>query len=204
VFQLNVDDQIYAQLLYTGNISIGGVVRDVVYAATVNNTVYAFDAATGGAPIWQKNYNGLGNPPNHTNVGVGPPYCTGGYNDMSGNVGIIGTPTIDPNTNRMYFVTRHLAGGTYSQVLHCIDITTGNDAVAAKTITATIASTGDGSTGGNLSFDARNENQRPALALAGGQVYIAWSGHCDTTPYHGWVMTYDASNLNQTGVFNTT
>src|SRR5262249_46673446 len=71
-------------------------------------------------------------------------------------------------------------------------------------ITATIAATGDGSSGGNLSFDPRNENQRPALALAGGSVYIAWSGHCDTPPYHGWVMTYDASTLNQTGVFNTT
>jgi len=203
VFQLAVDDQIYAQLLYTGNISIGGVVRDVVYAATVNNTVYAFDAATGGAPLWVKNYNGSGNPPNHTNVGVGPPFCSGGYNDMSGNVGIIGTPAIDGATNRMYFVTRHLVGTTYSQILHAIDITTGNDAVAAKNITATIAASGDGSSGGNLSFDPRNENQRPALALAGGSVYIAWAGHCDTSPYHGWVMTYDATTLNQTGVFST-
>jgi Malectin domain/F5/8 type C domain/Fibronectin type III domain len=204
VFQLNVDDQIYAQLLFAEDLTVGGNVRDVVFAATVNNSVYAFDSAAGGAPLWMKNYNGSGNPPNHTNVGVGPPYCTGGYNDMSGNVGIIGTPAIDPATDRMYFVTRHLAGGTYSQILRAIDVKTGNDAVAPKTITATIPGSGDGSTGGNLSFDPRNENQRPAIALAGGNVYIAWAGHCDTAPYHGWVMTYDATTLAQTGVFNTT
>jgi hypothetical protein len=203
VLSIAVDDQLYAQLLYAGNMTISGGTHDALFAATVNNTVYAFDAATG-STLWSKNYNSLGNPPNHTQVGVGPPYCSGGYNDMSGNVGIIGTPVIDASTNRMYFVTRHLNGGAYSQVLHAIDITTGNDAVTAVTITATIAATGDGSSGGNLAFDARNENQRDALALAGGSVYIAWSGHCDTPPYHGWVMTYDAGTLAQTGVFNTT
>ncbi len=67
-----------------------------------------------------------------------PPYCSGGYTDFTGKIGIVGTPVIDGTTDRMYFVTRHLVGGTYSQILRAIDIKTGLDAVAPRTITATI------------------------------------------------------------------
>ena len=203
ILQLPVDDEVYAQVLYASGVTIGGVAHHVIYVATVNNSVYAFDADSGGAPLWMKNYNGLGNPPNHTQVGVGG-YCSGGYNDMAGKIGIVGTPVIDGNTSRMYFVTRHVVGTTFSQVLHAIDVTTGNDAVAAKTIAATVPGTGDGSSGGNVSFDPKQHHQRSALALAGGAVYIAWAGHCDFRPYHGWVMAYDATSLNQIGAFNAT
>ena len=203
VLQLPVDDEVYAQLLYASGVSIGGVNHHVVYVATANNSVYAFDADSGGAPLWMKNYNGSGNPPNHTQVGVGG-FCGGSYNDFSGNIGIVGTPVIDGNAGKMYFVTRHVVGTTFSQILRAIDVTTGNDVVAAKTIAATVPGSGDGSSGGVVAFDPRMHNQRSALALAGGAVYIAWASHCDLRPYHGWVMAYDATSLNQTGVFNAT
>jgi len=204
LLQLPVDDQIYAQVLYASGVTVAGASRNVIYVATVNNSVYAFDADSGGAPLWQKNYNAAGNPPNHTQVGVGAPYCNGGYNDFSGNVGIVGTPVIDGATGRMYFVTRHLVGTTYSQLLHAVDIATGNDAVGAQPISASVPGTGDDSAGGNLAFNPKMHNQRAALSLAGSTVYIAWSGHCDTPPYHGWVMTYNASNLAQIAAFSTT
>src|SRR3978361_2324789 len=40
VSELAVDDQIYAGLLYASNVSIGGVTHNVIYASTVNNSVY--------------------------------------------------------------------------------------------------------------------------------------------------------------------
>ena len=50
-----VDGQVYAQPLYLPNVTIGGAIHNVVFAATENDTVYAFDAdATSvGAPLWK-------------------------------------------------------------------------------------------------------------------------------------------------------
>src|SRR5271170_5147904 len=46
------------------------------------------------------------------------------------------------------------------------------------------------------------ENQRPALMLANGMVYIGYASHCDKEPYHGFLMAYDAKTLAQVAVFN--
>src|SRR2546430_5466217 len=50
-----VDGQLYAQPLYVPNLTIGGSVHNVVFAATENDTVYAFDAGatSAGAPLWK-------------------------------------------------------------------------------------------------------------------------------------------------------
>jgi hypothetical protein len=69
-------------------------------------------------------------------------------------------------------------------------------------ITASVPGTGDG--GGTVVFNSTTQNQRPALALSQGTVYIAWSSYCDITPYHGWVMAYDGTSLSQLGAFNDT
>src|SRR5262245_17875734 len=58
LFQLQVDDQVYAGILYASGVAIAGGTHNVVYVATVKNTVYAFDAETLGAPLWQRNFNG--------------------------------------------------------------------------------------------------------------------------------------------------
>ncbi len=57
LFKRSVDDHIYAQPLYLPNVSISGGTHNVVYVATINNTVYAFDAdsATLPTPLWQVN-----------------------------------------------------------------------------------------------------------------------------------------------------
>ena len=55
-----------------------------------------------------------------------------------------------------------------------------------------------------LRFDPKAGNQRPALALANGQILIAWASHEDLQPYHGWIMSYDAKTLKQTGALCTT
>src|SRR5215471_7176215 len=44
LFQLQVDDQVYAGILYVPGLTVNGATHNVIYVATVNNTVYAFDA----------------------------------------------------------------------------------------------------------------------------------------------------------------
>ncbi len=187
LFQNQVDDQVYAGLLYSAGLSIGGATRNVLYVATVNNTVYAFDADTPGAPLWQRNFNGAGRPTRNTEVGS----ACGTYRDFSGNIGIVGTPVIDESTDIMYFVTRTVEGTSTVQRLRAIDTRTGGDRISPVVISA-------------ASFSPSLNNQRPALALANNAVYIGWSSFCDTGSYHGFLMAYDASTLQQVGTFNVT
>jgi hypothetical protein len=45
-------------------------------------------------------------------------------------------------------------------------------------------------------------HQRSALLLENGHVIIAWASNCDNSPWHGWVMSYNAATLSQEAVFN--
>ncbi len=65
-----------------------------------------------------------------------------------------------------------------------------------------IAGSGDGAAGGEVAFDPLRENQRSALLLSNGVVYIAFASHGDQHPWHGWVLGYSASTLAQALVFN--
>jgi hypothetical protein len=200
LFSLPVDDQVFAGILYVPSLQIAGGIHNVIYVATVNNSVYAFDADTLGAPLWQKNFNGSGRPTTNSDFG---PACPGGYFDFRGNIGIVGTPVIDGATGTIYFVTRTVESTGTVQRLRALDITTGNDrANSPKVITASVPGTGDG--GSTVVFNSTTQNQRAALAFSQGTVYIAWASYCDIAPYHGWVLAYDGSTLSQTGAFNTT
>lgn len=208
-YSMPVDDQIYAQPLVVSNLNISGAIHNAVFVATVNNTIYAFDADKPGT-FWFKNYTGSGlRVPNHKDM-TGA--CGGNYNDFSGNIGIVGTPVIDSVSSTMYFVSRStdtpvgsLGTGSFFEYLHAIDITTGNERPNSPVlINATISGTGDGSVNGVLAFNPQHENQRVGLLLVNGIVYITFAGHCDWSPYHGWILGYDKVSLQQTIVFNTT
>ena len=202
LFMLPVDDQVYAGILYVPHLFIAGSTHNVIFVATVNNSVYAFDADTDGFPLWFRNFNGSGRPTFHLD-GVGA-NC-GNYRDFQGNIGIVGTPVIDPSTGAMYFVTRTVESGKTFQRLHAIDILTGNERPnSPQVIQATFPGTGDNSDGTKVSFNPFTQNQRLGLALSQGVVYIGWSTFCDTRPVHGWIMAYDAASLAQVGVFNDT
>ena len=86
-----------------------------------------------------------------------------------------------------------------------MDITTGQEKFGGPVaITASVPGTGDGNVDGVISFNALLGNQRPALLLLNGVIYIAWASHCDLGPYHGWILGYGATNLQQVAVFNVT
>jgi hypothetical protein len=132
--------------------------------------------------------------------------------DIPVQIGITATPVIDPSAgpNGTLFVivrTKEVSAGVTSHVrrLHALDITTGAEQAGSPVaIAATVSGTGVGSVGGQLSFDPLRQNSRPALLLANGTVYISWASLEDIEPFHGWVIGYSESTLQQTGVFNTT
>ena len=199
VFSRNVDDQIYAQPLVLSNVSVGGGVHNIVIVATVNNTLYAFDAdnASVTTPYWQDNltYNPTNYRPIKNTDMTGA--CGGNYQDFSGNIGIVGTPAIDTVTNTLYVVSRSVTKTgtpTFVQYLHAIDIPTGAEKTGSPvSISGTYTATGHPM----VTFNEQIQNQRPGLLLYNGIVYIAWASHCDWGPYEGWIMGYDASTLAQ-------
>ena len=202
VFALPVDDQVYAQPLVVGKVNIGGGLHNVVYVATVNNTLYAYDGDNGKL-YWQRNFTAPGlRPPTNTDM-TGA--CGGSYSDFSGNIGIVGTPVIDAAKQTIYFVARSVTGSGFMQYLHAVDIVGGNEVAGSPVaITATYSGNGDGSVQNVLTFDAQRENQRQGLTLVNGVVYVTFSSHCDWAPYHGWILGYDAATLQQQIVYNDT
>ena len=186
LFQMNVDDELYASLLYASGVSIGGAAHNVVYAATVSNTVYAFDADDG-VKLWSRGYNGSGRAARIQDTDEFAE-C---YN-VTEHIGIIGTPVIDGATQTMYFVSHTQTDGAQQHTLHAVDIRSGAEKFGGP---VPINPSG---------FNSRYANQRPALGLSRGVVYVQFGSHCDKGPYHGWVMGFDASNLSLTASFNVT
>src|SRR6266851_4441102 len=135
VFTLTVDDQVYGQPLVVGHVFIGDGYHNVVYIATVNNTLYAYDGDNG-TLYWRKSFTAPGmRPPRNTDM-TGA--CGGTYTNFSGNIGIVGTPVIDSARGTMYFVTRSTTGSTFVQYLHAVNIVDGNEIAGSPTkITAT-------------------------------------------------------------------
>jgi hypothetical protein len=207
IFERTVDDEIYAQPLYVAGVNVPGVgTRNVVYVATNSDSVYAFDAdtPTASAPLWRVNYTNAAAgivPISHTDVGQ----SCGTYADFAGNIGITGTPVIDSVAQTMYFVTRTKENGTFVQRLHAIDIRDGSERPnSPRLIQASVVGTGDGrDANNNIAFNSRTENQRAALLLDHGTVYITWASYCDQGPYHGWILGYDGTSLSQVVVYNT-
>jgi hypothetical protein len=202
VLTLVVDDQVYAQPLVVGHVQVKGGDHNVVYIATVDNTLYAFDGDNG-TLYWVRNITAPGmRPPRNTDM-TGA--CNGNYTDFSGNIGIVGTPVIDSARHTLYVVARSTDGNAFVQHLHAVSIIDGSDAPgSAVQITATSPGSGDGSVNNVITFNGQTQNQRQGLTLVNGVVYVTFSSHCDWGPYHGWVLGYDAGTLQQRVVYNVT
>ena len=196
IFSFPVDGQVYAQPLYVPNVLIPSQgVHNVVYVATENDTLYAFDA-DGLAPntLWKVSFV---SPPGITTLNC----ITLAFEcNVWPITGITGTPVIDPNTNTIYVLVRTQESGNSVQRLHALDITTGAEKFGGPVaISAVVTGTGTGSSHGKVQFSTIHDNHRPGMLLANGNVYIAWAGQA-----HGWVMAYNAQTLKQVAVFNTT
>jgi outer membrane protein assembly factor BamB len=179
LFKVSVDDQVFAQPLVDSSVSIAGATHSVVYVATSNNSVYAFDAVTG-APYW------------HVNLGTAFTIQDGGYTcqDILNTAGIMSTPVIEPANNTIYVVAKTYVNGTSAHKLHALSLATGAEQAGSP---VTLQASG---------FSSLDENQRPALLLANGNIYFSFAGHCDQGSWKGITFAYNASTLVQVGVFN--
>jgi Putative Ig domain len=203
LFSCTVDGAIYTQPLWVANLTINGARHNVVFVATQHDSLYAFDAdASPCVMLWHANLidTNHGGTTGETSVPSGPTdYLVGeGFGDITPEVGVTGTPVIDPATNMLFVVSKSVisSGPTFFQRLHAIDLLSGNEKTSSPvTIAGTYPGTGDGGT--TTTFVARGQNQRPGLALVNGIVYITWASHEDYPPYYGWVMGYNEANLVQ-------
>jgi hypothetical protein len=205
IFSQSVDGQIYAQPLYLANITISGKgTHNVIFVATENDSVYAFDADNNGggnaSPLWKVSLldGAHGAASGATTVPQGDVSST----DIQPVLGVTGTPVIDPSTNTMYLVSKTKENGTYPQRLHALDITSGAEKFGGPAaISASVSGNGNGSSAGTLNFDTKWENNRAGLLLLNGFVYIAFAAHGDNGPWHGWILAYNAATLAQKSVW---
>ena len=203
LFSIPVDGQVYAQPLYVPLVNIPGKgIHNVVFVATEHDSVYAFDAdsATGpnAAPLWRVNF---------TNPLTGE--RTLNVTDVLGclsiqpELGITGTPVIDPSTGTLYVVASTILNGEFFHRLHALDISTGAERPGSPVvIQASVSGTGDGFSQTTVPFHPYLYKNRAGLVLVNGAVYTAWTSHCDAGSYHGWLIGYDAATLQQVAIFN--
>lgn len=202
-----VDGQVYSQPLYVHALNMPGRgTLNVLYVATMHNSVYAFDAdaANGTAPLWQVNLGSTVDPSSFNLAGAAP------YTDILREIGILGTPAIDRGGNTIYVVNETITGGNMAFFLHALDLTTGAEKRNGPVqIQAAVEGTGWGGLGdsvnGEVVFLPADHLQRTGLLLANGSVYAGLGSHGDIPPWHGWIVAYNAADLQQqTAVFNTT
>ncbi|HEX8816959.1 MAG TPA: hypothetical protein VF753_15795 [Terriglobales bacterium] len=215
LFSFPIDAPVSAQPLYVANLNMPSPLNgaagyhNVVFVATVNDSVYAYDAdgKVPAGPLWHDSFIDA------PSVVPVPGTCL----DSSGQWGIGPTPVIDPTTNTIYVEVRTLEDttsqctGTYVQRLHALDITTGDEKFGGPAvIQASVPGTGEGSVSGTVSFDPRWENSRPGLLLSqsaqdqNSVVYMAAGSISDTEPYHGWVLGFDSQTLALKYTYNDT
>ncbi len=206
LFTYTVDGHIYAQPLVMTNVNIPGKgIHNVVYVGTEHDTVYAFDAdsnagVTGGL-LWQTN---LGISAVTPNSDFGNRY--GPYHDLNPEMGITGTPVIDPVSGTLYVDAFTHEGASYFHRIHALDITSGSERPFSPVlVTASVPGVGVGSSGGVLAFDHKQSFNRCAMTLAGGVLFATYTGYADTDPYHGWILGYNPTTLLQLTnyIFNT-
>jgi hypothetical protein len=181
LFSYVVDGYLYAQPLYVSNLMIQGATHNVVFAATENDTVYAFDADNfgNGSPLWKVSLLQAGEVPQ-----------PGG--NPKPNQGLTSTPVIEVSSNTMYVFTSQKTTGTPFFRLHALDIITGAEKPGSPVVvTASVPGTNAEAVNGMVSLTT-SCLQRAALLLSQGTIYIGFSA-C----FNGWLLSYDAVTLSQ-------
>jgi len=187
LFSRSVDGQIYAQPLYVPNLTINGHQHNVVFVATENDSVYAFDADTAQAALWQKHLATAVS--NNDDEGIKP------------KLGITSTPVIDTTTAIMYVATDGEEHGDRVFRLHALSLTTGAEQFGGPVVvTGSVSGDGWDSKHGRITLES-GCYQRDGLALnpASNDVYLSF-GHCN----HGWILAYNKATLRQTAILNVT
>ena len=194
-----VDGKVDAEPLLVSDLVLSSTTTArVLYVATEHDSVYALEATTG-AQIWKVSILGSGET-------TSDPHSCG---QISPEIGITATPVIDrslgPNGTIFVVGMSKDNAGKYHHRLHALDLVTGAELSGGPTeIAATYPGTGAGSSNGTLTFDPGQYAERVGLLLLNGNLYTAWTSHCDIAPYTGWVIGFNETTLQQSSVLNLT
>jgi uncharacterized protein DUF3455 len=207
-----VNGNLAAQLLYARGVWIGWQRRNVIYAFTDQNIVYAYDAdeerdpGTARGLLWARSLPVTPNP----------------ALPVPANGGILSTPVIDGSRGKLYLVYA-ISNGLFppggqgdgnplyevEDHLAALDLSSGavlQDVVISGSVSSAVPP-------GNVDFVPRRVIQRAGLLrlrnpLTHGEhtIYVAFASrwHEETTNYHGWVMGYDEKTFAPRGVFCST
>ncbi len=222
----SLDGKVTAQPLFAGGITIGGVSRDVVIAATALNTIYALDAATGSV-LWKRNLGaqaancvfpegfGITGAPviDRANLRVFTVSSGGVFYSLSLTDGsILGqTGNIIPNPvtnsvwgglnklgNYVYFATGSNGCDTqpWQGTIYKIDVTSATPVVATSTPVVPGLSNTSDAGGGIWGYGG------VAIDSSNGNLYVTAAADVNesTTPYANRLIVYD-SNLNVLGSY---
>jgi PQQ enzyme repeat len=175
---------IYAQPLYLAGATAGA---DLVLVATAQNRVHALNAATG-ANAWNVQ---VGAPVPSTSAGL----CGRPLNPL----GITGTPVIDAATRTIYLDAMTLVANAPRHMVHALGIDTQGAERAGWPIDLNATARA-----GTIAFDSPIQNQRAALILLGGKVFVPFGGHIgDCLGYHGWLVGVTTSGTPQVSAWAT-
>jgi PQQ enzyme repeat len=179
-FDGTISGNVYAQPLYVEG---GPAGRAKVIVATESNNVYALDAVDGSI-IWQRN--------------VGPPVSSGLPCGNISPLGITGTPVVDLPSRSLFFDAM-INGATKRHFIYSLNVDTGavNPGWPVD-VNARAAYNG-------TAFTSLVQNERSALGLVNGVVYVPYSGHYgDCGTYHGWVVGVPINNPASVTAWATT
>lgn len=199
LFSYPLDGYSYASPLYVANVNISGQgFHNVVYIATEHDSVYAYDAdGASTSPLWKVSFlkNGA------TTV---PCADVGECGDIPNEIGITATPVIDPTTGTLYVVAKTKENNNYVQRLHALEITTGVEKFGGPVVLQASEPGNPPEGGTTVVFNPLRENQRTGLLLLNGIVYFGFGSHGDQQPWHGWILGYNASTLQQVMAYCST
>src|SRR5438874_2896545 len=170
-FSGTIVGNVHAQPLYIE----GGPNGPMVIVATASNNVYALDATTG-TVIWQR-----------TDIGPSVPSSSLPCSNID-PVGITGTPVVDLASRRLFFDAL-INGATIKHFIYSLNVDTG-ETNPGWPVDVNATATYNG-----MTFESRIQEERGALALVDGIVYVSYSGYSgDCEIYHGWVVGVDINN----------
>ena len=199
-FSCPIDASAYAQPLWVANVAnlpnvTDGSKHNVILVATQHDTVYLFDADVSSCVQYWKS----------SLLPTGETWVSSndvGTLDLTPDIGIVGTPVIDPATNTIYLDAKSKTTGAsldFHHRLHALNLINGTENVPPVDIAATVPN----AMFGISTFEPLRENQRGGLALVNGNVYVPYGSHGDNLVYYGWLLGYNATTLSQTSVFNS-
>jgi outer membrane protein assembly factor BamB len=180
-FDARVAGHLYAQPLYW---HAPGSNSAMLLIASEDDIVQAFDATTG-KEVWRRS---VGRP-------VSASLLPCGNIDP---VGITGTPVIDPASQAIYFDAAIQGSAGPRHEVFGLSLTDG------AILPGWPIDIADALQKSGRRFDPRIQNQRAALTLLDGTVYVAFGGHFgDCGEYHGWVVGLPLRNPGQPVSFET-